>query len=174
MPRGPSQAAAAPADAEVVVGSSSVKPPARDPHLDWLWTMASPSSRVPFSFKTRRFDPAASGCGAPFWIDVGAHRQALTGTGSTFAFEPQVGFFNGLVETHKGQCVFPINAAAGPSGPSSFQVSQNGHSSSLLATDEVANTELTGEQNGEKWEWGGELKTISVLDVMVVSLTDAS
>jgi len=136
--------------------------------------MASLSSRVPFSFKTRRFDPAASGCGAPFWIDVGAHRQALTGTGTTFAFEPQQGFFNGLVETHKGQCVFPINAAAGPSGPSSFQVSQNGHSSSLLATDEVANTELTGEQNGEKWAWGGELKTISVLDVMVVSLTDAS
>ena len=55
-----------------------------------------------------------------------------------------------------GGTVFPINAAAGPSGPSSFQVSKNGHSSSLLDTDRAGtDEELVGDQSAEKWDWGG-------------------
>mmetsp|Transcript_11659 Transcript_11659/g.16660 ORF Transcript_11659/g.16660 Transcript_11659/m.16660 type:complete len:470 (-) Transcript_11659:153-1562(-) len=144
---------------------------------------------IPFDTTTRRFHLKSTPCADPkeIWIDVGAHSASLVPhQGIVFAFEPQLWLFQQVLKqsqsTSKGQCIFPIPAAASP-GPPSFQVfhtSSNFHSSSLLKVDAVAadqyahlnhNTTNWKEVVSQTHENGGVLDfsvlTISLEDVIM-------
>ena len=136
--------------------------------------MAWPAGYIGVSFTTQRFDLSA--CSSErIWIDVGAHELALTpptaGPFTVLAFEPQLRFFSQLRKQHR--CVFPINAAVSPAGPTftAFHVSQNGHSSSLREVDLKANEEQMSAKSLSQ-DWSREILSHSDIQVMVVRLSD--
>ena len=92
------------------------------------------TATVPYDPAQRRFDFSQTRCDSTrVFIDVGAHTRAVGPKHAvTLAFEPQLKFWDQLRRSR--DCVFAIPSAVSPGQPgfTTFHISENSHSSSLL------------------------------------------